>query len=71
MKSAVTESAPMQRPPNAAAVGMYRLSSWIIDFSRWPRMIICCSFSCLATSLALEPLTSIHVFEKNAHEPEP
>lgn len=23
MKSAMTESAPMQRPPNAAAVGMY------------------------------------------------
>jgi hypothetical protein len=28
---------------------MYRFSSLIIDFSRWPRITICCSFSCLAT----------------------
>jgi hypothetical protein len=30
---------------------------------------ICCSFSCLATSLALEPEISIQVLEKKAHEP--
>ena len=49
MKSAKTDSAPMHKPPNAAAVGMYRFNSWIIDFSRWPRITICCSFSCFAT----------------------
>lgn len=49
MKSAKTESAPMQSPPNAAAVGMYLFSSWIMDVSRCPRMTICCSRNCLAT----------------------
>lgn len=48
-KSASTDKAPMQSPPNAAAVGMYLFSSWIMDASRWPRIIICCSLSCLAT----------------------
>ncbi len=28
---------------------MYLFNSWIVDFSRMPGMIICCSFSCLAT----------------------
>lgn len=27
----------------------HRLSSWTMDVSRWPRITICCSFSCLAT----------------------
>ena len=40
MKSASTDKAPIQRPPKAAAVGMYRFSSWIIDVSRWPLITI-------------------------------
>jgi len=69
MKSARTERAPMQSPPNAAAVGMYLLSSWIMDVSRCPLITICCSLSCLATSLAELPDTSIQVFEKKAQLP--
>lgn len=48
-KSARTERAPIQRPPKAAAVGMYRFNSWIIDCSLCPLITICWSFSCLAT----------------------
>ena len=48
-KSAMTERAPIQRPPKAAAVGIYLFSSWIIEPSLCPLMIICWSFSCLAT----------------------
>ena len=69
MKSASTERAPMQRPPKAAAVGMYRFSSWIIEVSLWPLITICCSLSCLATSLAELPETSIQVLLKKAQEP--
>ena len=89
MKSASTESAPMQSPPKAAAVGMYLLSSWIMDVSLWPlitiynttmlnlqlqssilsRLLTCCSLSCLATSLAELPDTSIQVLLKNAQLP--
>lgn len=69
MKSANTERAPMQRPPKAAAVGMYLFNSWIIELSLCPLITICCSLSCLATSLAELPDTSIHVLEKKAHEP--
>lgn len=38
MKSATMVSAPMHMPPNAAAMGMYRLSSFFSDctVSRWP-----------------------------------
>ena len=68
MKSASTDSAPMQRPPKAAAVGMYLFSSWIIDVSLCPLITICCSLSCFATSLAELPDTSIHVLEKNAQD---
>eukprot|EP00962_Isochrysis_galbana_P018404 scaffold5311_cov120-Isochrysis_galbana.AAC.13 len=67
MKSAATVSAPMHMPPKAAAVGMYRLSSLASDESRWPFITICWSRSCLATSLADEPDTSIQVLEKRAH----
>uniref|UniRef100_H2XS86 Uncharacterized protein n=1 Tax=Ciona intestinalis TaxID=7719 RepID=H2XS86_CIOIN len=28
MKSAITDKAPIQRPPKAAAVGIYLFSSW-------------------------------------------
>lgn len=48
-KSANTDNAPMHKPPNAAAVGIYRFNSWIIEFSRCPRITMCCSFNCLAT----------------------
>ena len=34
MKSARTDRAPIHRPPKAAAVGMYLLSSWIMEVSR-------------------------------------
>ena len=57
----------MHMPPNAAAVGMYRLSSFASDESRWPFITICWSRSCFATSFAEEPETSIQVFEKRAH----
>ena len=67
MKSAMTVSAPMHIPPNAAAVGMYRLSSFCSEDSRWPTMNICCCLSCFATSRAEEPETSIHVLENKAH----
>ena len=66
IKSAMTVRAPMHMPPKAAAVGMYRLSSLASEESRCPFMIMDWSRSCLATSLALEPDTSIHVFEKSA-----
>ncbi|KAJ6648310.1 hypothetical protein Bhyg_03538, partial [Pseudolycoriella hygida] len=69
MKSANTDNAPIHKPPNAAAVGMYRFNSWIIEFSRCPRITMCCSFNCLATWTTELPETSIHVFEKNAHDP--
>ena len=38
MKSAMMVRAPMHMPPKAAAVGMYRLSSFFSDcvVSRWP-----------------------------------
>jgi hypothetical protein len=38
MKSAMMVSAPMHMPPNAAAVGMYRFSSFFSAcvVSRWP-----------------------------------
>ena len=38
MKSAMMVKAPMHMPPKAAAVGMYRLSSFLSDctVSRWP-----------------------------------
>ncbi len=40
MKSATTVRAPMHMPPKAAAVGMYRLSSFASDESRWPFITI-------------------------------
>jgi len=66
MKSAMTVSAPMHMPPKAAAVGMYRLRTWMRAESRWPFMTIWLSRSCLATSRAEAPLTSIQVLEKRA-----
>ncbi|KYQ54553.1 Regucalcin [Trachymyrmex zeteki] len=48
-KSASTERAPIHSPPNAAAVGMYRFSSRIMELSLWPRITICCSLSCHGT----------------------
>ncbi|KYM94917.1 hypothetical protein ALC62_14512 [Cyphomyrmex costatus] len=76
-KSASTERAPIHSPPNAAAVGMYRFNSRIMELSLWPRITICCSLSYLnhflekiiLTSFAELPETSIHVLEKKAHEP--
>ena len=68
MKSARTDSAPIQRPPKAAAVGIYLLSSWIMLVSLCPLITICCSLNCLATSLAELPETSIQVLEKNAQD---
>ena len=41
MKSANTERAPIQRPPKAAAVGMYLFSSWIMEVSLCPLITIC------------------------------
>merc|ERR1711935_1014563 len=66
---AITDKAPMHMPPNQAAEGIYLFNSWIIDESRKPRITMPCSFSCLLTSLADEPDTSIHVIEKNAQLP--
>ncbi|KAK2408568.1 SecY protein transport family protein [Trifolium repens] len=43
MKSANTVKAPIHIPPNAAAVGMYRFSSFCKFDSRWPGITICCS----------------------------
>ena len=40
MKSANTERAPIQRPPKAAAVGMYLFSSWIMEVSLCPLITI-------------------------------
>ena len=47
-----------------------RLSSLAREESRWPFMTICWSRSCLATSLADEPETSIHVLERAGDEDE-
>ncbi len=38
IKSAKIESAPIQTPPKAAAVGMYLFKYFIIDSSLWPSM---------------------------------
>merc|ERR1719356_1907975 len=67
-KSATIVRTPMHMPPNAAAVGMYMSRTCNSDESRCPLNIICWSRSCLATSREEEPDTSIHVFEKSAHE---
>jgi len=68
MKSAKMERAPIQTPPKAAAVGMYLLRYLIMDSSLMPSMTSSWSTSCLTTSLALEPETSIQILEKKAHE---
>ena len=65
-RSAITDKAPMQAPPKAAAVGITRFNSLYTDVSRWPAIIIPCSLSCLATSRGEELETSIHVLENNA-----
>ena len=67
IRSLATDKAPMQAPPNAAAVGMILLSSLYMLCSRWPAMTSPCSLSCFATSRGAEPLTSIQVFENPAH----
>ena len=66
-KSAKTERAPIHRPPKAAAVGMYRFNSWIIDFSRCPLITICWSLSCLATcrSKISKTISSSHRYRDN------
>jgi hypothetical protein len=68
MKSATMVSTPMHMPPNDAATGMYFASRSFMFFSwlRCPTIIICCSFSCFATSFADVPDTSIHVRENTA-----
>ena len=68
-KSAITDKAPIQRPPKAAAVGIYLFKVFSVLDSLCPLITICCSLSCLATSLADDPDTSIQVFEKNAQVP--
>ena len=66
-KSLATDSAPMQAPPNAAAVGITRFNSLYMLCSRCPAITSPCSFSCLATSLGADPETSIQVLLKTAH----
>lgn len=68
MKSAKMERAPMQTPPKAAAVGMYLFKYLIMDSSLIPSITSSWSTSCLTTSLALDPETSIQILEKKAHE---
>ena len=43
------------------------MSSFCSEDSRWPTMNICCCLSCLATSRAEEPETSIQVLLNRAH----
>ena len=59
IRSLPTDKAPIQAPPNAAAVGMILLSSLYMLCSRCPAMTNPCSFNCLATSRGAAPLTSI------------
>lgn len=68
MKSAKMERAPMHTPPKAAAVGMYLLRYLTIPSSLIPSIRSSWSMSYLATSLELDPDTSIQILEKKAHE---
>ena len=69
IKSATIDKAPIHIPPKAAAVGIYLFNCLTIDSSLCPWMIMSYSISCLATSLALLPDTSIHIFENRAQDP--
>ena len=68
MKSAKMERAPMHTPPKAAAVGMYLFKYLTMESSLMPSIKSSWSISCLATSLELDPETSIQILEKKAQE---
>ena len=68
MKSAKIERAPIQTPPKAAAVGMYLLRYLTMESSLMPSIKSSWSMNCLATSLELDPETSIQILEKKAQE---
>jgi hypothetical protein len=58
----------MQHPPKAAAVGMYLLRYFTIESSLCPSIMSSWSMSYLATSLELDPETSIQILEKKAQD---
>ena len=65
------QHAPMHMPPNAAAVGMYRFSTWLqrrLAVAHHDHLAA--RVSCFATSRAEAPETSIHVLENRAHAAE-
>jgi len=66
IKSAMMVRAPMQTPPNAAAVGIYLLSNFGIESYLCPSIMSSFSISYLATSFPLVPDTSIQILEKKA-----
>ena len=68
IKSAKIDKAPIQHPPKAAAVGMYLFKYFTMESSLSPSMTRSWSISCLATSLELDPDTSIQILEKKAHD---
>jgi len=68
MKSAKIERAPIHTPPKAAAVGIYLLRYLTMESSLCPSITSSWSMSCLATSLELDPDTSIQILEKKAHD---
>lgn len=59
IKSARIVKAPMQIPPQVAAMGIYLVRVFTIEVSLWPCMIISSAFNFLATSLADSPEISI------------
>lgn len=68
MKSAKIERAPIQTPPKAAAVGIYWLRYLTMEVSLIPSIKSSWSINCLATSLELDPETSIQILEKKAQD---
>lgn len=66
MKSAITERAPMHKPPKVAAMGMYLFKWCLRPYSLEPTRPIPYSLSYLATSLTEEPETWIQVLENKA-----
>lgn len=69
IKSAIIDNAPIHIPPNAAAIGISLLSSFLSPYSVNPLCYNYYSLSYLATSLTPYPDISIQVFEKSPHVP--